>query len=106
MLYETEKNPEYLDFAKKMINGIKITWDRCIMEDGNLEDAYLPDGTMELVVYEYLTYNDLLNFHEALVSIKGQGDICLQILMESKKLLMDSNNVSRYKITKPTTNPS
>src|SRR5690606_19945314 len=25
LLYETEKNPEYLDFAQKMLNGVKIT---------------------------------------------------------------------------------
>ncbi|HZH93390.1 MAG TPA: hypothetical protein VFD79_04750 [Tissierellaceae bacterium] len=106
LLYESEKNPEYLDFAQKMINGIKITRDMWIMEDGNLEYAYMPDGTMGLVDYDYLTYNDLLNVQEALARIKGQSDQDLQILMESKKLWMDRNNVSGYRITEPTTNPS
>jgi hypothetical protein len=89
-----------------MINGVKITRDRWIMPDGNLEYAYMPDGSMGLVDYDYLTYNDLLNVQEDLVRIKGQGDQDLQILMESKRLWMDRNNVSGYRKTEDTTNPS
>ncbi|MCR3956392.1 MAG: hypothetical protein NUK57_08835 [Gudongella sp.] len=106
LLYESERSPEYLDFAQKMINGVKITRDRWIMPDGNLEYAYMPDGSMGLVDYDYLTYNDLLNVQEDLVRIKGQGDQDLQILMESKRLWMDRNNVSGYRKTEDTTNPS
>ena len=106
LLYESEKNTEYLDFAQKMINGIKITRDMWIMEDGNLEYAYMPDGSMGLVDYDYLTYNDLLNVQEALVRITGEVDQDLQILMESKRLWMDRNNVSGYRKTEDMTNPS
>jgi hypothetical protein len=66
----------------------------------------MPDGSMGLVDYDYLTYNDLLNVQEDLVRIKGQGDQDLQILMESKRLWMDRNNVSGYRKTEDTTNPS
>lgn len=106
LLHETEGNPEYMDFAEKMINGIKITRDKWIMPDGNLEYAYMPDGTMGLVDYDYLTYNDLLNVQEDLLRIKGERDQDLQILMESKRLWMDRNNVSGYRKTEDTTNPS
>ena len=106
LLYESEKNPDYLDFAQKMITGIKITRDKWIMPDGNLEYAYMPDGTMGLVDYDYLTYNDLLNVQEALVRIRGEGDQDLQILLESKKLWMDRNNVSGYRRTEDIKDPS
>lgn len=106
LLYESEDNPEYLEFARKMINGIKITRDMWIMEDGNLEYAYMPDGSMGLVDYDYLTYNDLLNVQEALVRITGEVDQDLQILMESKRLWMERNNVSGYRKTEDMTNPS
>jgi len=58
------------------------------------------------VDYDYLTYNDLLNVQEALVRITGEVDQDLQILMESKRLWMDRNNVSGYRKTEDMTNPS
>ncbi len=106
LLYEIEKNPEYLDFAQKMLNGVKITSDRWIKPDGNLEYAYMPDGTMGLIDYDYLTYNDLLNVQDGLLRIKGERDRDLDILIESKRLWMDRNNVSDYRKTVDTTNPS
>jgi len=58
------------------------------------------------VDYDYLTYNDLLNVQEALVRITGEVDQDLQILMESKRLWMERNNVSGYRKTEDMTNPS
>ena len=96
-LYEVERDQRYLDFARKMLNGVKITRDMWIMDNGNLEYAYLPDGTMGLVDYEYLTYNDLLNVQEVLLRLDGNTDPDLDVLISSKKHWMDSNSVVGYR---------
>lgn len=97
LLYEVEENPEYLDFAEKMLNAIKITRDKWIMPNGNLEYAYMSNGSMGLVDYPYLTYNDLLNVQEALVRVKGESDSDLDILIDTKKQWLDRNNIIGYR---------
>lgn len=96
-LYQQEVDDRYLVFADKLLQGIKNTRDLWIMENGNLEYAYLPDGTMGLFDYPYLTYNDLLNVQSDILKIKGSSDADLQILIDTKKIWMDANNVKGYR---------
>ncbi len=93
MLYETEKDIRYLNMADRMLSGIKATRDKWIMADGNLIYAYMPNGTMGLTDYPYLTYNDLVNVQTDLQRIKGMKDPDLEILIKTKKLWMDVNKV-------------
>ena len=96
MLYETEKDIKYLNIADKMLSGIKVTKDRWIMANGNLIYAYMPDGTMGLPDYPYLTYNDLLAVQSDLQRIKGVKDPDIEALIITKKLWMDNNGISGY----------
>jgi hypothetical protein len=97
MLYEEEADIKYLEFADKMLQGIKNTADLWLMADGNLEYAYLQNGTMGFKDYDYLTYNDLLNVQDDLVRIKGMSDPDLETLLQNKKLWMDVNGIVGYR---------
>lgn len=96
MLYETEKDIRYLNTADKMLSGIKATRDKWIMSDGNLIYAYMPDGSMGLVDYDYLTYNDLLDVQNDLQRIKGMKDPDIEILINTKKLWLKKNEITGY----------
>ncbi|NLV16605.1 MAG: hypothetical protein GXY50_05300 [Syntrophomonadaceae bacterium] len=97
LLYEQEDDQNYLDFADKMLMGIKNTRDNWIMEDNNLEYAYLGQGEMGLTDYDYLTYNDLFNVQADLVRIRGSRDADLDILMAAKKSWMDAKGITDYR---------
>jgi hypothetical protein len=96
MLYEEENNQKYLDYADKMLYGIKNSADKWIMEDNNLEYAYLINGEMGLIDYPFLTYNDLYVVQLKLMKIKGERDPELELLMAAKKAWMDANHISGY----------
>lgn len=95
MLYESEKDIKYLNIADKMLNGIKATRDMWIMADGNLIYAYMPDGSMGLPDYPYLTYNDLMDVQNDLLRIKGMNDPDIEVLINTKKSWMDREGVER-----------
>ena len=97
MLYEDEKDERYLEFADKMLQGIKNTSSMWIKQDGNLEYAYLQNGKMGFKDYDYLTYNDLLNVQDDLVRLKGEIDPDLELLLVSKKAWMDHNGITGYR---------
>lgn len=96
-LYAQEKDQRYLDAAMKMLNGIKATRDKWVMSNGNLEYAYMPNGSMGLVDYPYLTYNDLYTVQKDLLWLNGNEDADIAYLMASKRKWMDSNNVKGYR---------
>lgn len=96
LLYEQEQDEKYMEYALLMLQGIKNTRDRWIMEDGNLEYAYMPDGTMGLVDYPYLAYNDLYNVQGILQRLLGKKDEDLDVLMTSKKMWMDAKGITEY----------
>jgi hypothetical protein len=79
-----------------MLIGIKVTRDRWIMANGNLIYAYMPDGTMGLTDYPFLTYNDLVAVQTDLQRIKGIKDPDIEVLINTKKLWMDNNGISGY----------
>ncbi|XOS93740.1 hypothetical protein ACLMAB_10050 [Brevibacillus laterosporus] len=54
------------------------------MPDSNLHYAYMPDGTMGLKDYPYLTYNDLVVVQRVLLIIQGWEDPDLAYLMQMK----------------------
>lgn len=97
MLYEDVNDERYLEFADKMLQGIKNTTSMWIKQDGNLEYAYLQNGEMGFKDYDYLTYNDLLNVQDDLFRIKGKKDPDLDLLIQSKKLWMDTNGIFGYR---------
>ncbi|PKM50378.1 MAG: hypothetical protein CVV02_11405 [Firmicutes bacterium HGW-Firmicutes-7] len=97
LLYETEQDNQYLYIANLMLQGIKNTKELWVMSNNNLEYAYMPNGTMGLVDYPYLTYNDLFNVQLDLQRIKGERDVDLDYLMAHKKKWMDENGITNYK---------
>ncbi|MCL2084867.1 MAG: hypothetical protein FWH06_06400 [Oscillospiraceae bacterium] len=94
--YQATRRRRYLDFADRLLRGVKLTRDRWIMESGSLEYAYMPDGSMGLIDYPFMTYNDLYDVQELLTAIGRPRDPDLQILMDSKKTWMDKNGVTGY----------
>ena len=66
------------------------------MSDGNLIYAYMPDASMGLDDYPYLTYNDLLDVQHDLQRIKGSKDPDIEHLIKTKKLWMVKNNINGY----------
>ena len=95
--YRFTGKTRYLDTFDKMLLGLKNTRDKWIMPDGNLEYAYMPDGSMGLVDYPYLTYNDLFDVQRALESMGRDRDPDLQTLMDSKLKWMQANGVTGYR---------
>lgn len=96
-LYQLEGDDMYLDYAYKMIRGIEYTQNQWIMPNRNLEYAYMPDGKMGFVDYEYLTYNDLYKVQNDFTAITGARNESFDVLMDSKKEWMDANNISSYR---------
>lgn len=97
MLYEHGGSLSDLRFAMKLLQGVRVTQTRWIRDDGNLEYAWMPDGTMGLTDYPYLTYNDLFEVQADLVRITGKRDASLDCLMESKLGWMMKNGIIGYK---------
>jgi len=96
-LYLQEKDDNYLTFADILLQGVKNTRNKWIMENYNLEYAYLADGSMGLTDYPYLTYNDLINVQNDIKSIRGEVDKDIQFLINAKRIWMDQNNIKGYK---------
>lgn len=94
--YEATEDERYLETADYLLRGVKLTRDQWLKEDGSLEYAYMPDGTMGLEDYPYLTYNDLFEVQEILTGIGRERDSDLQILMDSKKASMDEKGLTEY----------
>lgn len=97
-LSDTLADPTLSDLADQMLLAIEDTladWIRG--SDLNLHYAVYPDGTFGGIDYPYLTYNDLYNLQEELVSRRGSRDAGLDTLMQAKKCWMDANGVTGYK---------
>jgi hypothetical protein len=95
-LYELEGDQVYLDYASKMIRGIEYTQNQWIMPNRNLEYAYMPDGQMGYIDYEYLTYNDFYKVQNDLIAVNGTRNFSFDILMGSKREWMKANDISNY----------
>lgn len=96
-LYMEEGKTEYLEFANVMLNGIVLTKDMWIMENDNLEYAFLPDGKMGYTDYPYLTYNDLHNIQETLVKLEVGRQKQIDELLMHKRQWMLGNDIVGYK---------
>ncbi|OAJ72528.1 hypothetical protein AYJ08_18135 [Brevibacillus sp. SKDU10] len=96
-LYMQTKDERFKELADKMLWGIKLTRDAWVMPNSNLHYAYMPDGTMGLKDYPFLTYNDLHVVQSVLMLIQGWEDPDLAYLMQMKKQWMDANNVTGYR---------
>lgn len=96
-LQEVTGDTAYSDTANKMLLGLKLTRDKWIMPDGNLEYAYMPDGTMGLEDYPYLTYNDLYELRRKIIARTGKPDTDIQAMLNAKKTWMEKNGITGYK---------
>lgn len=94
MLYEEEKDDRYLEFANTMLRGITLTTSRWIMADDNLEYAYMPNDTMGLIDYPYLTYNDLFDLKVELNQQFGISNESIEKLLDTKLKWMIANKVT------------
>jgi len=95
-MFELEGNKLYEDIALKMLKGVKITTPSWIMDDNNLEYAYMSNGTYGLIDYPYLTYNDLFNFQKTYFRLYQHRDPDIDTLMRAKKIWMDNNGITNY----------
>ena len=96
-IFEFTNDKEFEKIALKMLQGVKNTRDGWIKNDNNLEYAYFPDGSYGLVEYPFLTYNDLFDFQNSYSRIYGFRDKDIDILMNAKKIWMDTNGVTEYR---------
>ncbi len=95
-IYELERDPIYEEIGLKLLQGVKNTRDMWIREDSNFHYSYGPSGLMGGVDYPYLTYNDLVLFQEVYQRLYGEKDMDIEVLRATKKVWMDSNNISNY----------
>lgn len=87
MLFEAasmEKDPVYLEYAKKLILGIDYIGSGWVKEDGSLHYAYLTDGTLDYQDYDLLTYNDALITRGYMDRLDGIRSEALDKIMEKK----------------------
>lgn len=87
---------EYLSLAGKMLNAVSLTRDLWLKDDGSLEYAYMPDGTMGLHDYPYLTYNDLFQCKEWRENLGLLPNEAVEYLLINKKAQMDRDGITGY----------
>ncbi len=95
-LYLATGDEGYLDFANKMLQGIKNIYTEFILPDNNLKYAVFYNGKSKLVDYPALTYNDLFETQALLMKIYNSPDDTLSYLMDCKLKWMNANNVTDY----------
>lgn len=95
-LYQTGEQ-EYMEQARRMLEGVKSVGGDWIKSDGNLQYAVLPDGSFTGQDYPYLTYNDLYAVQEWLQDHYGERDPVLDDLMDAKRGWMEKNDISGYR---------
>ena len=93
-LYKTG-DPKYMAAADQLLMGIKITRDKWIRSDGDLNYAFLSNGHFGMKDYPYLTYNDLYLLQGYLRSYNRE-DPDITKLMDSKRAWMDKNKITQY----------
>lgn len=95
--YEQTGDLAYLTLADTMLAGVELTCDRWVMADHGLEYAYMNDGTMGLVDYPYLTYNDLFAVQYKREQMGLARSEALDYLMSEKKIQMDATGITGYR---------
>lgn len=93
---ETLDRPELAALADTMVNAIRDTGLKWVMDDHDLYYCIYPDGTYGRDDYPYLTYNDLFTLQEDLELRCGAEDETIRAIMAEKKIWMDQNNVTGY----------
>ena len=96
-LYDRTGYQGYQDLALLLLNGILAIGTDWILDNQDLAYAYLPDGSLGMQDYPYLTYNDLFDLCQTLDLRYGSHDPLLDALMSAKRQWMDQNNVEGYK---------
>lgn len=96
-LYDLTEDEEYEELAQQLLGGIFTVGEDWILPDGDLNYAYLPDGSMGMQDYMYLTYNDLFYLRNELDQRYGEHDPVLDRIMSAKLGWMQANGVSGYK---------
>ena len=96
-LYDRTGYEGYQDLALLLLNGILAIGTDWILDNQDLAYAYLPDGSLGMQDYPYLTYNDLFDLCQTLDLRYGSHDPLLDALMSAKRQWMDQNNVEGYK---------
>lgn len=96
-LYSITKEPSYLMLADKMLLGVEDTRNKWILPNGNLVyELYYTKNTNKMEDYPILTYNDLHHTKILLKKIFQKTNDTVEFLMASKKLYMDTNNITGY----------
>lgn len=89
-------NESRADFADRLVRGIEQTGKKWLMKSGDLHYAYLPDGTMGLLDYPNLTYNDLFELQRLIKKRYGKKNAEITRLLDSKRAYMIKNRVTGY----------
>ncbi len=90
------ERPELEELADRMLLAIEDTQDDWIMEDSNLEYAYMADGSYGLTDYPYLTYNDMYYLQRELLANGRERNKTLDILMEAKLQWMNEHGITGF----------
>ena len=95
-LYDLTADPRYEELARRLLGGLFSVGEDWILPDGDLAYAYLPDGSVGMQDYPYLTYNDLLALKRELDRRYGGHDPVLDRIMEAKLSWMQAHGVDDY----------
>jgi len=97
LAFAADGNGAYAQTADKLLDGVRAIGDAWLREDGRgLEYGYMPDGTLGLEDYEYLTYNDMIRVQGMLEALGRERDALLDRLIDAKKAQMDRENITGY----------
>ena len=96
-LYDLTGYEDYEDLANTLLRGILALGKRWLLPNNDLAYAYLPDASLGMQDYPYLTYNDLFDLCQALDQRYGSHDPLLDQLMSGKRQWMDKQGISGYK---------
>lgn len=88
---QVSENPEYREYARKLVRGVESVGDRWISASGDLHYAYMASGAMGMKDYPVLTYNDLQRVQKIKLRIDGSRSKVLDKLIAQKAKWLDAN---------------
>jgi len=91
------QQPELEELSDRMLQAVLDTEEAWIRDNGDLEYCVFPDGSFGMQDYPYLTYNDLYDMQQMLLTRNGAVSEELDRLMAQKRSWMDANGITGYK---------
>ena len=90
------QRPDLEELADRMVLAVADTQSQWVTPSGDLHYCVFPDGSFGMQDYPYLTYNDLFELQNLLISRRGEPNNTLTFLMNQTRQWMDANGITEY----------